>query len=268
MKTVLAGVLAWVIVERGARPPAVVPRALGGAAGRALHGLPDLRAGRPAGRGRGRRGRARLGGRQHARRRHGRVWPSCCWSGLALGSAAVVPGRGDDGGRHRADRPHHRRSPGRTTYCSPGWPTPGSGSPSAWRSTSRCGRRCDGVRRSRRWTRSTTAIGELLVDIADGLAARLPSDEDLDGLARAHPRARRGRRPGVGAGPPGDRERAAQPASLRGPVARPGGLDVAPGADRAGGGRDPQHGPHPVPAAGARRPLAAGASATGTRVLR
>ena len=44
------------------------------------------------------------------------------------------------------------------------------------------------------------------------------------------------------------RERPAQPASVRGPAARPGGVGGAPGADRAGGGRDPQHAAHPVAA--------------------
>ena len=56
---------------------------------------------------------ARLGGRQRARRRRRRRRRACCWSGWSLGSAAVVPGRGDDGGGDRADRPHDRLRRGR-----------------------------------------------------------------------------------------------------------------------------------------------------------
>ena len=72
----------------------------------------------------------------------------------------------------------------RTTCWSPGWSTPRVGVAVGLAVNFVVGRRCDGVRRSARWTPSTTGSAQLLVDMGDGLvrdaARRGPSTRWVD----------------------------------------------------------------------------------------
>ena len=98
VKTVLAGVIAWVIVSEVLDLPQSFLAPWARAAGRALHRLPDLRPGRPPGRGRGRRAWCSPG---RSATPLGVDTPRSPWS-LLVGLVARLGRRGSGRGHHRA----------------------------------------------------------------------------------------------------------------------------------------------------------------------
>ena len=165
--------------------------------------------------------------------------------------------------RHGADRAHDRVRRARRRTARRGWPTPGIGIAVGLARQLRRLAAVAPLRRSRRWTPSTTCVGEPLVDIADGpgcgLRDRARCEDWVDG-----PGARR-RVDHAWAWSARRRECPAEPASVRRSLPRPRAVGVArwSGIEQARG-RDPEHGAHTVVADATASPGRDRASATAT----